>query len=382
MKRALIIIVVCILVVFTFNNEELYKKDIRNRLVIQGIGIDIEDDNSYSVTLQAIDTNSTEAASAEGASQPPLQIYKVSGDSIYTAIKTVVESEGKTPLYSQNRIIILGKSITEKNMDNVIDFFVRDVENSSSVYVAAAEKTAAEILETKSGEEYVSARNLKNSIDSHKYDARIFATSLYELISRYNSDIKDFALPLLSVKEENGEKDVEISGTALFNNKAYREVISKDDTLYLNLLCNKVCNTGLVYSTEDNTRISLDVVKSKTKRTLNVENGILTFKIKVTMNADISEISGGVATTMDNADIEEFSKHGEEYIEKQIKEVISTMYDRYDSDAAGLVRLVYICEQDYYKKNKKDLDSVMKSSIYEIECDLNIRRVGHEFIEL
>lgn len=382
MKRALIIIVVCILVIFTFNNEELYKKDIRNRLVIQGIGIDIEKDNSYSVTLQAIDTNSTEAASAEGASQPPLQIYKVSGDSIYTAIKSVVESEGKMPLYSQNRIIILGKSITEKNMDNVIDFFVRDVENSSSVYVAAAEKTAAEILETKSGDEYVSARNLKNSIDSHKYDARIFATSLYELISRYNSDIKDFAMPLLSVKEENGEKDVEISGTAIFNNKSYREVISKDDTLYLNMLCNKVCNTGLIYSTEDNTSISLDVVESKTKRTLSVENGTLTVKIKVTLNADISEISGGVAATMDNADIKKFSKHGEEYIEKQLKSMISAMYDRYDSDAAGLVRLIYICEQDYYKKNKNDLDNVMKNCIYEIECDLNIRRVGHEFIKL
>ena len=382
MRRASIILLAIILAIFAFNDEEIYKKDIRNRLVIQGIGIDIEKDNSYKVTLQAIDTNSSAAASSDGASQPPLQVYTVKGDSIYTAIKTVTESEGKTPLYSQNRIIILGKSITEENMDNVIDFFVRDVENSSSVYVAAAEKTAAEILQTKNGNEYVSARSLKNSIDSYEYDARIFATSLYELINRYNSASKDFAMPLLSVKEQNGEKNVEISGTAVFSNTKYREKISKDDTIYLNIINNEVYNTALSYSMEDNTRISLNVVKSKTKRTVSLRNGKPTFKIMVTMNADISEISGGVGNAMQNSDIEEFKKRGEEYVEKQVKNVISTLHNRYESDVSGLARLLYICEQDFYRKNEKKIDEVMKNSIYEVECEINIRRIGHEFIEL
>ncbi len=382
MRRASIIFLAIILAIFAFNDEEIYKKDIRNRLVIQGIGIDIEKDNSYKVTLQAIDTNSSAAASSDGASQPPLQVYTVKGDSIYTAIKTVTESEGKTPLYSQNRIIILGKSITEENMDNVIDFFVRDVENSSSVYVAAAEKTAAEILQTKNGNEYVSARNLKNSIDSYEYDARIFATSLYELINRYNSASKDFAMPLLSVKEQNGEKNVEISGTAVFSNTKYREKISKDDTIYLNIINNEVHNTALSYSMEDNTRISLNVVKSKTKRTVSLRNGKPVFKIMVTMNADISEISGGVGSAMQNSDIEEFKKRGEEYVEKQIKNVISILHNRYESDASGLARLLYICEQDFYRENEKKIDEVMKNSIYEVECEINIRRIGHEFIEL
>lgn len=382
MRRASIILLAIILAIFAFNDEEIYKKDIRNCLVIQGIGIDIEKDNSYKVTLQAIDTNSSVAVSSDGASQPPLQVYTVKGDSIYTAIKTVTESEGKTPLYSQNRIIILGKSITEENMDNVIDFFVRDVENSSSVYVAAAEKTAAEILQTKNGNKYVSARNLKNSIDSYEYDARIFATSLYELISRYNSASKDFAMPLLSVKEQNGEKNVEISGTAVFSNTKYREKISKDDTIYLNIINNEVYNTALSYSMEDNTRISLNVVKSKTKRTVSLRNGKPTFKIMVTMNADISEISGGVSSLMKNSDIEEFKKRGEKYVEKQVKNVISTLHNRYESDVSGLARLLYICEQDFYRKNEKKIDEVMKNSIYEIECEINIRRIGHEFIEL
>ena len=181
MRRGLIIIFAIILALFTFSENEVYKKDIRNRLVIQGVGIDLEEDGTYTVTLQAIDTNSSEASLAEGASQPPLKAYKLTGDTVYTTIKSVTEKEGKIPLYSQNRIILIGKSITKEKMDDVIDFFVRDVEVGGTVYIAAAEKTASEILTAKNGKELISAENLENSIEAYEYDAKIFATELYEL---------------------------------------------------------------------------------------------------------------------------------------------------------------------------------------------------------
>ena len=42
MRRGLIVVLAIILALFTFSENEVYKKDIRNRLVIQGIGIDLE----------------------------------------------------------------------------------------------------------------------------------------------------------------------------------------------------------------------------------------------------------------------------------------------------------------------------------------------------
>ncbi len=380
MRKALIVLLVFLTAFYTFNSEEIYKKDIRNRLVIQGIGIDVEDDKKYSVTIQAIDTNAQAATSSDSASQPPLKTYKTKGDTIYTALKSVTETEGKIPLYSQNRIIILGKSITEENMSDVIDFFVRDVENSSSVYIAAAEKTAGEILEAKNGQEYISARSIETGISSYEYDARIFELQLFELINRYNSGTKDFAIPLLSLKEEKGEKSVEISGTALFNSTKYREKISKDETVYLNILYDKLKNTAFAYDIDDNKKVSLNVVDSKTTRTVKIKNGQPVFKIKVKMEADISEISGGVSSAMKSKDIEKIALMGEKYIEKETKNLIYSLYEKYNSDSTGLGRLIYICYKDFYKKNEKNLDSVLQNSIYEVEVDLKIRRIGHEFI--
>ena len=298
MHRGLIIILAIILALFTFSENEIYKKDIRNRLVIQGIGIDLEEDGTYTVTLQAIDTNSSEASSADGASQPPLKSYKLTGETVYTAIKSVTEKEGKIPLYSQNRIILIGKSITKENMNDVIDFFVRDVEVGGTVYIAAAEKTATEILTAKNGKELISAQTLENSIESYEYDAKIFATELYELINRYNSGSKDFALPLFSLQENGEEKSAEIVGTALFDNTEYREVISKNETIYLNVLSDEVYNTAIAFDGGRGTKVSLNIVKSKTKRKVTLTKDVPTFKIQVYMDADIAEISGGVSSAM------------------------------------------------------------------------------------
>lgn len=380
MRRVLMIALAIVLAIFTFSENEIYKKDIRNRLVIQGIGIDLEDDGTYTVTLQAIDTNSSEASSAEGASQPPLKTYKLKGDTVYTAIKTVTEKEGKIPLYSQNRIILIGKSITEDKMDDVIDFFVRDVENGGTVHIAAAEKTAGEILEAKNNDEYISAQNLENSIESYEYDAKIFSTQLYELINRYNSGTKDFALPLFALKGKDKEKSAEITGTALFNNTKYREVISKDETVYLNMLSNKVYNTAIAFDSGKGTTVAINIVKSKTSRKVKLEKGVPTFVISVKMDADIAEISGGVSSVMTSEQIEEIKQKGEEYVEKKIKSTLDSMYQKYNSDACGLTRLLYIFHKDFYRKNEKNIDSVLKNSLYEVDVDLNIRRVGHEYL--
>ncbi len=380
MRRGLIVLLAIILALFTFSENEIYKKDIRNRLVIQGIGIDLEKDGKYTVTLQAIDTNSSEASSADGASQPPLKAYKLTGDTVYTAIKSVTEKEGKIPLYSQNRIILIGKSITKENMDDVIDFFVRDVEVGGTVYIAAAEKTASEILTAKNGKELISAQNLENSIESYEYDAKIFATELYELVNRYNSGSKDFALPIFSLQEKGDEKSAEITGTALFDNTKYREEISKNETIYLNVLSDEVYNTAIAFDGGKGTKVSLNIVKSKTKREVALTKDVPTFKIKVYMDADIAEISGGVSSAMTVKQIEEIKQKGEDYIEKSIKSTIDSLYHKHNSDACGLGRLLYIFEKDFYRKNEKNIDSVLNNSLYEVDVELNIRRIGHEYL--
>ena len=265
-------------------------------------------------------------------------------------------------------------------MDDVIDFFVRDVENSSSVCIAAAEKTAGEILEAKNGDEYISARNIETAINSNEFDGRIFRLQLYELINRYNSSTKDFALPMLSVVEKDKEKSVEIIGTAVFNNTRYREKISKGETVFLNMLYNTINNSALSYDYEDGKKVSLNIVGAETKRKIVMKDGMPSFKITIKLKADIAEITGGVSAKMEVKELDKINSTGEEYIKTESTKLINKMYNGYNSDALGLARLIYINEKNFFKENEKNLDSVLQKSNYEVEVNLEIRRIGHEFV--
>ena len=90
MRKVGIVILALIVSIFSFNGNEIFKKDIRNRLVIQGIGIDVEDDGKYSVTIQAIDTDAQSASSSDDASKPPLKTFDVKGDTIYLTVEEVL----------------------------------------------------------------------------------------------------------------------------------------------------------------------------------------------------------------------------------------------------------------------------------------------------
>ena len=139
-------------------------------------------------------------------------------------------------------------------------------------------------------------------------------------------------------------------------------------------------NTALSYDYGEDKKVSLNIVNSKTERKVTLKKGKPVFKINVKMQADIPEISGGVSSRVQSRDIEKIKSAGENHIQKETKKLLNSLYHEYNSDSVGLARLLYINEKDFFKKNEKNLDSVLQDSIYEVEVDLEIRRMGHEFI--
>ena len=83
---------------------------------------------------------------------------------------------------------------------------------------------------------------------------------------------------------------------------------------------------------------------------------------------------------MTKQDMEEIKISAEQYIEKAITQTRKKLYEEYESDACGLIRLLYILKPSFYRENEKNIDSVLNNSLYEVDVELNIRRIGHEYL--
>lgn len=381
MQKISILIAVILLLLLPFNGKEIFKKDISKRLVIQGIGIDIEEDGTYTVTLQAINT-SAQSITSEGGDQDPVKTYKVTGETIYTAVKGVTEMEGKIPLYSQNRVIIIGRNIAEKGLEGVIDFFVRDTGNCPSVDVAMADGRASEILEVKSESGEVIARNIEQSINSTDFEAEIARLQIYELVNRYEDRLPAYTMPVLAAAKDRDKERVEIIETAVFSGSKFKGTLTRDETIMFNFLCDKVSNGAIAYETEQDGKVSMGVIDNKTVRRVSLDNNTPTFKLSLYVEADIAEIYNGTAKTVDRSRLKELQNGARDYLKSNIEKVIKKLYTDLGCDAPGFSRLIYSRYPSFFRENEKNLNTVMAESQYNVEVNVTIRRVGHELIKV
>lgn len=381
MPKSIITAILALAVLLSIGGNEIYKNDIGNRLIIQGIGIDLEEDNSYTVTVQAINTN-TQSASTNETVEDTVKIYKVSGMTVQTAIKRIFEYEGHIPMYSQNRIIVIGKKIAESGIYSVIDFFARDVDNGPSVYVAMAQDTASEILEVTSGGEIV-AKNIDLALQASEYEAEIYKPELYEVIREYYSEDSCFALPVLYVNEESGDKkSIRVKETALFCDGKYNSSLTRNETAALNFLCDDVYNGAFAFKTQEGEKVSMNIVESETERKVKLVDGAPRFSVKISVTVDVAEIYDGKEKEVDLKRLEELKDGAQKYLENQAGELTGKLYAENVCDVLGYSRLIYQKYPSFYRENKENLNAVMNESSYSIEVSVKIRRVGHENLEV
>ncbi len=381
MPKSIITAILALAVLLSIGGNEIYKNDIGNRLIIQGIGIDLEEDNSYTVTVQAINTN-TQSASTNETVEDTVKIYKVSGMTVQTAIKRIFEYEGHIPMYSQNRIIVIGKKIAESGIYSVIDFFARDADNGPSVYVAMAQDTASEILEVTSGGEIV-AKNIDLALQASEYEAEIYKPELYEVIREYYSEDSCFALPVLYVNEESGDKkSIMVKETALFCDGKYNSSLTRNETAALNFLCDDVYNGAFAFKTQEGEKVSMNIVESETERKVKLVDGAPRFSVKISVTVDVAEIYDGKEKEVDLKRLEELKDGAQKYLENQAGELTGKLYAENVCDVLGYSRLIYQKYPSFYRENKENLNAVMNESSYSIEVSVKIRRVGHENLEV
>ena len=378
MAKTITVIMSIVVALFSLGGREIYKSDISNRLIIQGIGIDLEDDGTYTVTIQAINTT-TQSASANESSGATVKIYKVNDKTVYSAVKSVIEYEGKIPLYSQNQIIVIGKKIAEKDLSQIIDFFIRDADIGPNVYIAMAEDRAEDILSVTTEGEII-PKNVDDAIDASSYEPEIFKLQLYELVNRYKDYDSCFAMPVLTKTEETkDQKGVQVKETALFLNGKYLKPISRQQTFLLNCLMGRVYN-GDFYFDQKN-RTTFNIIGLKTTKKVNLNNNKLTFDFNIKIDADIAEMEKGINKNGDKVTLDNAKNRAEEYLEKELYSLISMLYIEEKCDVLGLSRLVFRDEPSFYKAEKENLDNVLTNSQYNIEVKISLRRTGHEFLE-
>ncbi len=355
--------------------------EIDDRLIITALGIDVTDEG-YEVTVQALNASGEASGNASsqgstGVSQTT-QHFSFSGQTVGDALIQIYTKTGFKPLYSQARILVLGKRAAEEKLSQSLDFFLREYATRTDILLAVSLSTAKEVVSASFGEAVIGARELENAIKSGEYTSKSVTVPLYKFINLISGETDCAYCPVIGI-EKNEFSDNMIAfvyGTALFYDNSLQTVINDEDTLGLMLLTNQAGGASIPIETPDGT-FTLGIVSAKTKLTPTIREDNALFNISINLRCDIVEYENADFSVISKEDIEIIKKNALAIIGNRVQQTLKRAFYANNCDICRFGKILMLKDTDFYNKYISSGNFADKIQ-YGIDIKISIRRVGKE----
>lgn len=345
MKRKMcFLLALCVLSLTTGCNQV---RQLNERLIVSGIGVDIED-GAYVVTMHVFDA---ERASAGGESDNKTLVVTGRGRSVIDAFSAITLQTGREPLYSQNLLLVVGEETAQKGINNVIDFFIRYYEARPSVDVFVAKGlTAREIMNSERDGQTIAAKEIAALADSGMINAKQAKSDMLTLVNRLQDDDSDGYLTALSLQQkENGDSVIYVDGAGVLREDRLVGYLDPEETQGLLFLSGDVKEGTLVVAVEEMGNVSFALSEGKSSLKARVESGVPVFDVLVEAGLNLYEIDGNIHQKYGLEMIDALQKQADKVIREKCVQTAEKVIREYESDLLRLGRRLMQSEPDYFK---------------------------------
>ncbi len=397
MKKALkiIVLLLTLTVLLSGCSGDIKSLELKNRIVIQGIGLD-KSENGLSVSFQTLNTDVSSNPNSGSTPSEVVNYFTVESSSVSEALDKLAESTGMRAMISQNRIVVFGNELAKSGVSAFLDEFVRDAESRETILLAVAEEKAEDVIYAKLGENVIPARKTEQIIESAEINFNIAEVEAYRFINTLGDSALSGFLPMLRVEKseekssgssggsggdgsekKGGEKDViTVCSTAVFKEDKLITTVESDITAGILWITDRVEKGKFAFETEDGYNVTADIVTSKTRVKTDIVDSRPRFTIKVNCSVVCSEINDSVYSKKNTADIKKISQSAENEIKQYIENSINKCIMEEGADVFGFSSRLKRCEPSYYKENVSDWNTSMKQTDYVTDISVKIKRVG------
>ena len=217
MKRLAVVFYICLCM---FIPQGCTSKQLNERMVIQGMGIDYIDDN-YTVTVMYMNTDATNQSE-------PFKTLTGNGRTITEAVTNIVSENGLEPLYSHNSFILLGNSLCKHGVSEALEFFAGYYQCRPSVNIMVGSKEAYKLMNLKT----VTPQKIADIAESKNTTGRALTMPMYKFMSDMLNETSSACTGLLTVEDEK----LQYSGVAVFDNDTISYTLNGSQTMGVMLL--------------------------------------------------------------------------------------------------------------------------------------------------
>lgn len=377
-KRVISSFLLIVVITVSFTGCINKESEISSRLVIQGIGVDKDDNGKYKLSLQVFNT-AVSGGQDSGNSGNVTKVYTVEGDSLADCMRNATLVMGRRPLYSQNWIVVISEEIARNGISSSLDFFVRDYGMRSTVSLILSSTTAEDIIRSECGGSAIPAREINSSLEMWKYNSKITDVDIYEAVNFFNDPLTEMFIPI--VRRNKGEKKEEdtvvIDGIGVFSGEYLKDKLQPEEIRGFMFIKDEVKSGELVAQTQETGKVTLEIIRNKTKIKTLLNNGSPFFDISIKCVFDINEIENTNAM-LNEKTIRDIEKSASEEIQNQSQSVLNRCIKDLNSDIFRFGdRFMRAYPKEFKKSNTKWNEWLPKVE-YKVSIESEIRRIGQK----
>ncbi|MDF9760010.1 spore germination protein KC [Peribacillus simplex] len=389
-KRSVLLLM---LICTTFTSGCWDKKELNEMAIVSAMGVDKNKDGKLVATFQIINpSNVAGALQGGGGTNPPISIYRASGDNILEMDSVASTKISRDMYFAHANLIVISEEIAkEEGINAIFDAFERSPEFRATTRIVIARGVKARnIVETLTAIDKVTAEKIIRTIEStEKQHGGSININLQEVIKDLVSTGKE---PIISGFTVSGQKDKEDkmentqSSDIKANPRAAGIGVFKEGKLVDWLDGDKAIGSMWVLDRIESTNLNTDwkgkkdaityqVIRQKTNVSVKVENGKPKAFIKVRAEGDIREadVPLNLSSPYVLIDIE---KKLAKNLKKEMEDAI-VRAQKNKSDIFGFGEIMHESHPKVWKKLEKDWDDDTFPKLEaQVQVETFIRRTG------
>ncbi|PTX59343.1 spore germination protein KC [Melghirimyces profundicolus] len=396
MKRLLsVFLPLCLLTTGCWDYREL-----DNRAVVMGMGIDKAEDGRYRISFQIANPNrvAQQAGGQSGGGGPagsPVTTYAVTGSNITEAIRKATENVPRQIFLAHQRLEVISEAVAREGIGPLLDVMERDPQGSIHipVLVVRGGTTAEAVLSTLPPLEEIPATKIYDQLKTHEeMSGETYAVDVTEVLRALtqkgrqpvlpgvrligdpavaeNMETMEHALPLAKVK---------LDGMAMFNRDGklvgWMNGAAARGLAFIN---NKIQNTVVHLDCKGRKKeVSVEIQRVKTSIRPRWNHGKWTFHIHLTGEGNVHEVNCPL-NLEDPRILDRLETQLSREVSREVREAVRAAQGA-GTDVLGLGEALHRERPDLWKRWEKDWHRRFPKVKVQVSSTFVLRRTGMRF---
>ncbi|WP_243577936.1 Ger(x)C family spore germination protein [Clostridium minihomine] len=340
--------------------------------IVAGIAVD-KSENQYNVAFEIMDLQ--KPTKIQG---PTATVVFSQGATLLDAVRNAKKQLSSKLYFGNTQVIIISQSIArEDGLHAIIDFLLRDAEMRENIDLVISQEPMAQdlILLTGKTSGAVSYDIVRIVREDNRIVSSTISTPLYLVYNKLEEPGFSIGLPVFfSPSEPNTDiHHVEANGIAVFRQDKLVGFLSPHESKYL-LMADRPLQGGVLALyipkvTPHN--ISLEISDTSVSRSYQYENGSLSMKLDITVNAYLAEYPHK-GSNLDFPPIAEISESAENLVVENVKTGLKRSQTEFNADVLGLGNYIYRTNLPLWKTLENNWDEIYQTLPIEVNANVHI----------